>query len=96
MATALARVFQDPPHSLETLILCPKNLTDWIPAHAELRFARVVARRVLKESLMLQLGRCISCPFSCGLPFRLIAAIAYRVQPHQEERKTRQKAARSF
>lgn len=27
MATALARVFQDPPHSLETLILCPKNLT---------------------------------------------------------------------
>ena len=26
MATALARVFQDPPHSLETLILCPKNL----------------------------------------------------------------------
>ena len=26
MATALARVFQDPPRSLETLILCPKNL----------------------------------------------------------------------
>ncbi len=26
MATALARVFQDPPQSLETLILCPKNL----------------------------------------------------------------------
>ena len=26
MATALARVFQEPPHSLETLILCPKNL----------------------------------------------------------------------
>ena len=26
MATALARVFQDPPHSLETLVLCPKNL----------------------------------------------------------------------
>lgn len=26
MATALARVFQDPPHSLEALILCPKNL----------------------------------------------------------------------
>ena len=26
MATALARVFQDPPHSLETLIICPKNL----------------------------------------------------------------------
>jgi hypothetical protein len=26
MATALARVFQDPPRSLETLVLCPKNL----------------------------------------------------------------------
>jgi hypothetical protein len=26
MASALARVFQDPPRSLETLILCPKNL----------------------------------------------------------------------
>jgi len=26
MATALARVFQDPPNSLETLILCPVNL----------------------------------------------------------------------
>jgi superfamily II DNA or RNA helicase len=26
MATALARVFQDPPYSLETLVLCPKNL----------------------------------------------------------------------
>ena len=26
MATALARVFQEPPHSLETLIICPKNL----------------------------------------------------------------------
>ena len=26
MATAIARVFQDPPHSLESLILCPKNL----------------------------------------------------------------------
>jgi hypothetical protein len=26
MATALTRVFQDPPRSLETLIICPKNL----------------------------------------------------------------------
>ena len=26
MATALARIFQDPPRSLETLIICPKNL----------------------------------------------------------------------
>ena len=30
MASALARVFQDPPHSLETLIICPVNLeTMW-------------------------------------------------------------------
>ncbi|MCP5524164.1 MAG: NgoFVII family restriction endonuclease [Verrucomicrobiales bacterium] len=26
MATALARMFQDPPRSLETLVLCPRNL----------------------------------------------------------------------
>ncbi|MEW6607370.1 MAG: helicase-related protein [bacterium] len=26
MATTLARVFQEPPHQIETLILCPKNL----------------------------------------------------------------------
>ncbi len=26
MATALARMFQEPPHSLESLIICPKNL----------------------------------------------------------------------
>lgn len=26
MATALARLFQDPPYSLESLIICPKNL----------------------------------------------------------------------
>ena len=30
MASTLARVFQDPPHSLETLIICPVNLkTMW-------------------------------------------------------------------
>jgi superfamily II DNA or RNA helicase len=34
MATALARVFQDPPHSLETLILCPKNLVGMWDDHA--------------------------------------------------------------
>jgi len=28
MATALARIFQDPPHLLETLIICPKNLVN--------------------------------------------------------------------
>jgi len=26
MATAIARIFQEPPHSCETLIICPKNL----------------------------------------------------------------------
>ena len=26
MATALARIFEDPPYNLETLIICPKNL----------------------------------------------------------------------
>jgi len=34
MATALARMFQDPPHSLETLILCPKNLVGMWEDHA--------------------------------------------------------------
>jgi superfamily II DNA or RNA helicase len=34
MATALARVFQDPPHSLETLILCPKHLVGMWEDHA--------------------------------------------------------------
>lgn len=26
MATAIARIFQEPPHSCETLVICPKNL----------------------------------------------------------------------
>ena len=34
MATALSRLFQDPPHSLETLILCPKNLVGMWEDHA--------------------------------------------------------------
>ena len=34
MATALSRLFQDPPHSLETLILCPKNLVTMWEDHA--------------------------------------------------------------
>ena len=34
MATALARVFQDPPRALETLILCPKNLVGMWEDHA--------------------------------------------------------------
>ena len=34
MATALARMFQDPPRSLETLILCPKNIVGMWEDHA--------------------------------------------------------------
>ena len=55
MATALARVFQDPPRSLETLILCPKNLVGmWEDyAHRYRLIAKVVsvtqAQRVLPD-----------------------------------------------
>lgn len=44
MATALARVFQDPPRSLETLIICPKNLVAmWEDyAHRHRLIAKVV------------------------------------------------------
>jgi len=35
MATALARVYQDPPHSLETLIICPKNLVGMWEAYKD-------------------------------------------------------------
>ncbi len=45
MATALARIFQDPPRSLETLILCPKNLVGmWEDyAHRYRLIAKVVS-----------------------------------------------------
>ena len=45
MATALARVFQDPPYSLETLIICPKNLVGmWEDyAHRYRLIAKVVS-----------------------------------------------------
>ncbi|MCW2310697.1 helicase-related protein [Rhodoferax antarcticus] len=45
MATALARMFQDPPRSLETLILCPKNLVGmWEDyAHTYRLVAKVVS-----------------------------------------------------
>ena len=55
MATALARVFQDPPHSLETLIICPKNLVGmWEDyAHRYRLFAKVIsvtqAQNILRE-----------------------------------------------
>ena len=53
MATALARVFQDPPRSLETLILCPKNLVGmWEDyAHRYRLIAKVVSVTQAQHSL---------------------------------------------
>src|ERR1700722_14883540 len=53
MATALARVFQDPPRSLETLILCPKNLVGmWKDyAHRYRLIAEVVSVTQAQNSL---------------------------------------------
>jgi hypothetical protein len=53
MATALARVFQDPPRSLETLILCPKNLVPmWEDyAHNYRLIAKVVSITQVQNSL---------------------------------------------
>ena len=53
MATALARVFQDPPHSLETLIICPKNLVSMWEDHAA-RF-RLLAKVVPLSKVRNQL-----------------------------------------
>jgi len=53
MATALARVFQDPPRSLETLILCPKNLVGmWEDyAHRYRLIAKVLSVSQAQNSL---------------------------------------------
>ena len=53
MATALARMFQDPPRSLETLILCPKNLVGmWEDyAHRYRLIAKVVSVTQAQNSL---------------------------------------------
>ncbi len=53
MATALARMFQDPPRSLETLILCPKNLVGmWEDyAHTYRLIAKVVSVTQAQNSL---------------------------------------------
>ena len=53
MATALARMFQDPPRSLETLILCPKNLVGmWEDyAHRYRLFAKVISVTQAQNSL---------------------------------------------
>lgn len=53
MATALARMFQDPPRSLETLILCPRNLVGmWEDyAHRFRLLAKVVSITQAQNSL---------------------------------------------
>jgi superfamily II DNA or RNA helicase len=53
MANALARMFQDPPRSLETLILCPKNLVGmWeYYAHRYRLIAKVVSVTQAQNSL---------------------------------------------
>ncbi|MCI0539057.1 MAG: SNF2-related protein [Verrucomicrobiales bacterium] len=53
MATALARVFQDPPHSLETLIICPKNLKGmWEDyAHRYRLIAKVISITEVQSAL---------------------------------------------
>ncbi len=53
MATALARMFQDPPRSLETLILCPKNLVGmWEDyAHRYRLIAKVISITQAQNSL---------------------------------------------
>lgn len=53
MATALARMFQDPPRSLETLILCPKNLVGmWEDyAHRYRLIAKVVSATQVQNIL---------------------------------------------
>lgn len=53
MATALARMFQDPPRSLETLILCPKNLVGmWEDyAHRYRLIAKVISVTQAQNSL---------------------------------------------
>ncbi len=53
MATALARVFQDPPRSLETLIVCPKNLCGmWEDyAHRYRLIAKVVSATQVQNIL---------------------------------------------
>jgi hypothetical protein len=53
MATALARVFQDPPRSLETLIICPKNLVGmWQDyAHRYRLIAKVVSVTLVQNVL---------------------------------------------
>lgn len=58
MATALGRVFQDPPHFLETLIICPRNLVGmWEGyAHRYRLLARIVSLTQV-QSILPELRR---------------------------------------
>lgn len=53
MATALARMFQEPPHCLETLIVCPKNLVPMWQGYVERwrLFAKVVSVTQVQNQL---------------------------------------------
>jgi hypothetical protein len=58
MATALARVFQDPPRSLETLILCPKNLVGmWEDYAARYRLIAKVVSISTAQNILPELRR---------------------------------------
>jgi len=58
MATALARMFQDPPRSLETLILCPKNLVGmWEDYAARYRLIAKVVSISLAQNVLPDLRR---------------------------------------
>ena len=51
MATAVARIFEDAPYDLETLIICPKNL---VPMWEDYRSQYRMRARVLSLSQVTQ------------------------------------------
>ena len=62
MATTLARVFQDPPRTLETLILCPKNLVGmWEDYAARYRLIAKVVSVTQVQSVLPELRRYRVC-----------------------------------
>lgn len=58
MATALARVFQEPPYSYETLIICPKNLVAmWDDYAAQYRLLCKIVPSTRVSSILPELRR---------------------------------------
>lgn len=58
MATALARMFQDPPHCLESLIICPKNLAGmWEDYAAKYRLLAKVVSVTQAQTVLPDLRR---------------------------------------